>query len=373
MGKVVRQDARTGGQTSVDILAAMDHGIRTPMSGVLGMIDLLHDARSEKDRRQYLAALKDSAHALLATLDRLLTSPAIRANFGGSPRRDIDQAQLAGAPLEADGAGTGERSLHILVAEDNPVSQLLITALVRRMGHRSTCVGNGWSALESAQAVPFDCILMDLRMPEMDGIAATRAIRALGRRNATVPIIVLTADVAPDRHRFYDNAGLTAFLPKPIDAKRLHEYLSRIASAPASAPAAPDSAPVAPDSAPVAIDDGEIDLDRVDDLRAVIGDAKLANLIGMLTRELADYPAAMRASAAGQDVTALRAQSHRLKGAADNLGLSGVARAATAVELALPGTEIELALERLDRAIGHARTALASLLESLVPLHLRSA
>ena len=368
MGKVVRQDARTVGQTSVDILAAMDHGIRTPMSGVLGMIDLLHDARSEKDRRQYLAALKDSAHALLATLDRLLTSPAIRANFGGSPRRDIDQAQLAGAPLEADGAGTGERSLHILVAEDNPVSQLLITALVRRMGHRSTCVGNGWSALESAQAVPFDCILMDLRMPEMDGIAATRAIRALGRRNATVLIIALTADVAPDRHRFYDNAGLTAFLPKPIDAKRLHEHLSRIASAPA-----PAFAPAAPDSAPVAIDDGEIDLDRVDDLRAVIGDAKLANLIGMLTRELADYPAAMRASAAGQDVTALRAQSHSLKGAADNLGLSGVARAATAVELALPGTEIELALERLDRAIGHARTALASLLESLVPQHLRSA
>ena len=361
MGKIARHIARTGRPTSVDIRAAMDHGIRTPMSGVLGMIDLLQDARSEKERRQYLAALKDSAHVLLTILDRLLTSPAIRANFDGSPPRDIDQLQLAGAPLEAAGPGTGERTLHILVAEDNPVSQLLITALVRRMGHRSTCVGNGWSALESARAVPFDCILMDLRMPEMDGIAATRAIRALGGRNATVPIIALTADVAPDRRRFYDVAGLTAFLPKPIDAELLHEHLSRIASAPA------------PVAAPAAIDDGEIDLDRVDDLRAVIGDAKLANLIGMLARDLADYPAAMRAAAAGQDIAALRAQSHSLKGAADNLGLSGVARAATAVELALPGTEIELALERLDRAIGHARTALASLLESLVPQHLRSA
>lgn len=361
MGKIAKQETRTGRQTSIEILAAMDYGIRTPMSGVLGMIDLLQDARSEKDRRQYLAALKNSAHDLLATLDRLLTSPAIRANFDDSPRPNSDQSQLAGAPLEAAGAGAGERALHILVAEDNPVSQLLITALVRRMGHGSTCVGNGWSALESARAVSFDCILMDLRMPEMDGIVATRSIRALGGRNATVPIIALTADVAPDRRRFYDVAGLTAFLPKPIDAELLHEHLLRIASAPA------------PVAAPAAIDDGEIDHNRVDDLRAVIGDAKLINLIGMLTRELADYPAAMRASAASQDIAALRAQSHSLKGAADNLGLSGVARAATALELALPGTEIELALERLDRAIGHARTALARLLESLVPQHLRSA
>ena len=361
MGKIVRQEARTGGQTSIEILAAMDYGIRTPMSGVLGMIALLHDARSEKDRRQYLAALKDSAHVLLATLDRLLNSPAIVDRLDGLPLCRLEPDRLAEESLGAVALSSSERALHILVAEDNPVSQLLITALVRRMGHRSTCVGNGWSALESARAVSFDCILMDLRMPEMDGIAATRAIRALGGRNATVPIIALTADVAPDRRRFYDNAGLTAFLPKPIDAELLHQHLSRIASAPA------------PASAPAAIDDGEIDLDRVDDLRAVIGDAKLANLIGMLTRELADYPAAMRASAAGQDIAALRAQAHSLKGAADNLGLSGVARAATAVELALPGAEIELALERLDRAIGHARTVLATLLESLVPQHLRSA
>jgi CheY-like chemotaxis protein len=109
----------------------------------------------------------------------------------------------------------------VLIAEDNPINQMLVSALVRQLGHRATCVNNGLRALEAARAMSFDCILMDMQMPEMDGIAATRAIRAEGGPNAAVPIIALSADAAPERRRFYENIGLTDFITKPISIEAL--------------------------------------------------------------------------------------------------------------------------------------------------------
>ena len=90
-----------------------------------------------------------------------------------------------------------DRALRVLVAEDNPVNQLLITAMLRRLGHQPLCVEDGQMAVDASAAGHFDCILMDMQMPNMNGITATRTIRQSGGPCADVPIFALTADASP--------------------------------------------------------------------------------------------------------------------------------------------------------------------------------
>ncbi|MGH1558624.1 response regulator [Caulobacter segnis] len=94
---------------------------------------------------------------------------------------------------------TQARPLKLLVADDNEANRELIGALVRAMGHEVDVVTDGGAAVEAAASGAYDLILMDVRMPRMDGLAATRAIRDLAGRTAATPIIALTANVLPDQ------------------------------------------------------------------------------------------------------------------------------------------------------------------------------
>jgi signal transduction histidine kinase/DNA-binding response OmpR family regulator len=121
--------------------------------------------------------------------------------------------------------------LNILLAEDNVVNQIFASELLRKAGHRVTEVGSGVEALEALEAEPFDLILMDVQMPDMDGIEATRRIRAhtLAAVNPHIPIIALTAHaLRGDRERFLA-AGMDDYVSKPIDSRSLFAALSRVA------------------------------------------------------------------------------------------------------------------------------------------------
>ncbi len=122
-----------------------------------------------------------------------------------------------GAPVQD---GTAPR-LHILVAEDNPVNQILIQTLLEKMGHDSDVVADGRQAVDQVQAERYDLILMDVQMPEMDGQAATRAIRALPGLVSKIPIIAVTANaMIEDRHAYMDS-GMDDYVSKPIDPEQL--------------------------------------------------------------------------------------------------------------------------------------------------------
>jgi len=118
-------------------------------------------------------------------------------------------------------------SLSILVAEDNLPNQLLIKAILSKLGHQVILANNGREALEIVQSNPnFNLILMDMQMPEMDGITATKAIRALDAPTSLIPIIALTANVLEgDRERVMA-AGMNDYLTKPIDIKALKRVLA---------------------------------------------------------------------------------------------------------------------------------------------------
>ena len=109
----------------------------------------------------------------------------------------------------------------ILVAEDNPVNQLVATRMLQKLGVAVTVAANGREALNHALSADFDLILMDCQMPEMDGLEATRQLRASGGPRSEIPVVALTANaMAGDRERCL-NAGMTDFLAKPVDREKL--------------------------------------------------------------------------------------------------------------------------------------------------------
>lgn len=135
------------------------------------------------------------------------------------------------APTEKS-SGTAQASvdlpaLEILAAEDNRVNQMVLQNVLRRTGHRVTLVDDGAAALEAARTQHFDLILMDVQMPEMDGLEATRAIRALEPPYCEVPIVALTANaMAGDRER-YIAVGMDEYASKPIDRDALTRAILR--------------------------------------------------------------------------------------------------------------------------------------------------
>lgn len=123
--------------------------------------------------------------------------------------------------------------LRILVVDDDAINRLVATSLLARDGHQVEAVDNANSALKRLRAEQFDLVLMDLGMPDMDGLEATRRLRATG---ATVPVIGLTAHVMPDQQAACLEAGMNAVIHKPIQADMLKRQLADVLQA-----MAPDS------------------------------------------------------------------------------------------------------------------------------------
>ncbi|MGB0127278.1 MAG: response regulator [Rhodocyclaceae bacterium] len=117
---------------------------------------------------------------------------------------------------------------HALIAEDNPVNQVVARRMLERCGLTVSVAANGAEAVEAVNREPFDIVLMDVQMPEMDGLEATRAIRAGAAATADpLPIIALTANARKEDRDECLNAGMDDFLSKPFSEEALHGVLSR--------------------------------------------------------------------------------------------------------------------------------------------------
>jgi CheY-like chemotaxis protein len=115
----------------------------------------------------------------------------------------------------------------ILLAEDNPVNQKVALGMLRRLGLEADVVANGRAAVERATAEPYDLILMDVQMPEMDGFEATRALRRDPPPGARIPIIAMTANaMSGDRERCLE-AGMDDYLAKPVKIDQLRTMIER--------------------------------------------------------------------------------------------------------------------------------------------------
>jgi len=213
------------------------------------------------------------------------------------------------APSEPSDTALG--SLRILLAEDNPVNRKLAIALLEKMGHRMTLAEDGHQALAAYEQslnrdAPFDMILMDMMMPGMDGLEATRRIRALERGTGRhVPIIALTANVMQGDEARCLAAGMDGYVSKPVKAEALFREIGSAMARPA--PAADAPVRDGPEELPV--------FDRADALSRIADDEELlATLLEMFRGDYPGYVTEIEEALAAQDMQRLLRTAHTLKG-----------------------------------------------------------
>ena len=158
------------------------------------------------------------------------------STFSFTVRAAVREAPLVSEPasLTTQPAEAGA-SLRVLIAEDNAVNQMVIEAFARTAGHNCHLVSDGLEAVEALEAGDFDVILMDVQMPNMDGIDATKTIRARTDEKGQIPIIALTANAMLGDRDTYLAAGMTDYLSKPVGADALMAALERATAPKATA------------------------------------------------------------------------------------------------------------------------------------------
>lgn len=281
-----------------------DPRLRASLQGLIGALDLLAEATGEVERQDWLALARSCADELAAILG-------------------------AGAPAPQAG-----RPLRILVADDVETNRLLLGAMLGKAGHRVAFAEDGNAALAAAGRGGYDLIVMDMLMPGLDGLAATRAIRALPGAAGRVPILGLSGNAEPEDRRLAREAGLDAHLGKPVDRAALFDSIRRL-----TAPA----------------DDMALDPAALAQLKADVGTAQFATLLADYRVEIVQRLDALAAPDALADPARLAHHAHDLQSSAAMVGAATLSAAAAALARAArePGED----LPRCRDAVLAARAA----------------
>jgi PAS domain S-box-containing protein len=234
-------------------------------------------------------------------------------------------------------------TLHILLAEDSPTNQLIAVANLKKAGHTVEVADNGRKALGALEEEKFDLVLMDVAMPEMDGLEATRTIREMEKESGGhIPIIAMTAFATKDYREKCLKAGMDGYVTKPLSADELFRTIESFVSQKRDIQVVED-----PSSPP------PVDLNEA--MEIVDGDADLLQaVVEMSLGECPEQIDALREALAQQDALGVEAAAHRLKGVLGNLG--GLVARDAAQRLETMGEEGDLdggavALEELEKEI----------------------
>jgi CheY-like chemotaxis protein len=208
------------------------------MNGIIGMSTLLDQTSLDTEQRHYLSTIRTCCDQLLEVASITLDHPD---NQQGNPcPRSSLSSGPSTIPILAE-----QYPLHILLAEDNPINQQLALILLKKMGYSPDIANNGKEVLDLLHKEPYDLIFMDVQMPEMDGLEATRAIRSQRRSVAASPgenpaavttpiIIAMTANTTPQDREQCLSSGMDDYLSKPIDLPELTAMLTKWGAPPTS-------------------------------------------------------------------------------------------------------------------------------------------
>jgi CheY-like chemotaxis protein/HPt (histidine-containing phosphotransfer) domain-containing protein len=260
---------------------------------------------------------------------------SLRAVFGGGEGEELPLAGSAGTEEEP------RQRLRILLTEDNAVNQRVATAMLKRRGHDVEVVENGRAAVEAVGSSRYDVVLMDVQMPEMDGIEATRRIRANG---SGIRIVALTAHATADDRTRCLEAGMNDFLTKPFAPRDLFQAVDGGRSAPGGAAAGPGAAGATdPEAVAAPVD--------IDGFRASMEEAGVGEIVDETLRtylhEFPDRIDCLRNAMASRDTEDVRKAAHALKSSSAAIGARELARLLEETEALAKAGDLGEARKRL--------------------------
>ena len=270
---------------------------------------------------------------------------------------------LQSEPVEEEGvvrladrraAGGARRALRVLVAEDNPVNQKVIRAILERAGHRAHVVEHGEQALDALERGGWDAVILDMQMPGMSGLEVLKLYRFMEPDGPRAPVIMLTANATPEAVAACEEAGADAYLTKPVEARALVSCLERLAAAreeSGPARASSDGGGIVAVLQPQRAGSGErlLDEEKLRELAALTDDpAFVPDLLRGFMKDAQTLIARMQAAVTAGRLHEFKDWVHALKGSAGNVGAEALHRACARVhklpisQLADGGAEREL-------------------------------
>jgi len=220
--------------------------------------------------------------------------------------------------------------VRILLAEDNPTNQIVALTMLKKLGYRADAVANGAEAVKALRGIPYDVVLMDCQMPEMDGYEATRRIRdpQFGALNPAIPIIAMTANAMEGDRLLCIAAGMNDYIPKPVHPQDLAAIISRWIDM-----SEYESGPVPPAAVAAAPQDAAAVFDEVQFLERIMQDRELARVIlAGFMEDVSRQTQTLRTLIEAGDAAAAARQAHTIKGAAANVGAEALRAAAYETE-----------------------------------------
>jgi CheY-like chemotaxis protein/HPt (histidine-containing phosphotransfer) domain-containing protein len=292
-----------------------------------------------------------SDRASLAGFDAFLTKP-VRHQALVDCLIDLQAQTLApetscgsGDGVVTDDAGRGR----ILLAEDNEINTMLACTILEQAGYSVVCAVDGLKAVEAAQREAFDLILMDVQMPHMDGLQATRAIRALGGLASRTPIVAMTANAMRSDRDNCTAAGMDDFIAKPIEPDSFLKVIERFVGA-AELSLADTGHADDENEAP------DLDDSHLDGLAKLLPEPRFRAIIGSYLGAAKERLARIEARARDLDFVAVAREAHDLKGTSGNFGarrlqllaerLEDACKREDAVEMAALIMDVDLASQR---------------------------
>ena len=254
------------------------------------------------------------------------------------------------------------RPLRVLIADDNPTNRLVAAKMLESLKVQANMAGDGMEAVAAASRFSYDLILMDVRMPEMDGLVATRTLRD---RGITVPVIAFTANAFADDVKGCVSAGMNDFVAKPVRKKVLLEAIARVLQPSGSAAGQHGARAASKDSEP-ALDPLPAEGDTFDSaayeaLAEELGHEGMQEAVAAFVEEMTTRVRGLRAYSLEQDRGAISREAHTIKGTAATFGLPRLSEMAKWLERhadKVTADEFADVTTRLDAAFAQARAHL---------------
>ena len=231
--KKAKEETLNAHKATGELLAKLSHEIRTPMNGVLGMTGMLAGTALTNEQMQYLDSISSCSNSLIMSINEIL----LNFSVGNSPGyREMElRDKLVSTEKPFNGSTQNVQKLNeefarqypmkILIGEDNQMNQQLVIMILKRLGYEADIAVNGKEVLEIVSEKTYDLIFMDVQMPEMDGLEATRMIRLC--LSVQPVIIAMTANAMLGDREECLRAGMDDYISKPLNFEELVRMLEK--------------------------------------------------------------------------------------------------------------------------------------------------